>query len=382
MTSRIHRARTVEDLRRLLDGDPDREPQVGTRADAYRFMERTVRRFDYFRLAKSDKSVLRRFLGRMTGLSRSQITRLLKQYRATGHLADHRRATPRSFRPRYTGADIERLAEVDALHGTLPGPTARKLCARAYGLFGDRRFERLAGISNAHLYNLRRSAAYRRHREATPGPTCPVPLASRERWRPRLFGLPGHLRVVGVQHGAGGLHYFNLVDEVTRFQSVGSVDTLDAACLADILDDLLRTFPFTPRGFHPGRYASRDERRLAALLNTLSVDAPSPGTGARPHGHAAQVNAFIRQALAPYLNYHRLCCFPSDRVDADGRLRRRCRDADIMTPYDRLKSVPGAGACLTPGTTFAELDALASSISDNEAARALAAAGARLSPPE
>ena len=32
-----------------------------------------------------------------------------------------------------------------------------RLCVRARDLFADRRFERLAAISNGHLYNLRRS---------------------------------------------------------------------------------------------------------------------------------------------------------------------------------------------------------------------------------
>ena len=49
-----------------------------------------------------------------------------------------------------------------------------------------------------------------------------------------------------------------------------------------------------------------------------------------------------------------------------------------MTPYEKLKSLPGAAACLTPGTTFAQLDAVASALSDNAAARALNEARIRL----
>ena len=103
---------------------------------------------------KADKGLIRRFLNKVTGLSRAQVTRLLHQHRTTGAIADRRR--PRHpFPRRYTKADIGLLAEVDALHGTLSGPATRKLCVRALQLFGDRRFERLAAISNGHLYNLR-----------------------------------------------------------------------------------------------------------------------------------------------------------------------------------------------------------------------------------
>ena len=49
-----------------------------------------------------------------------------------------------------------------------------------------------------------------------------------------------------------------------------------------------------------------------------------------------------------------------------------------MTPYEKLKSLPNAAACLQPRTTFAQLDAVASALSDNEAAHALNQARDRL----
>ena len=43
----------------------------------------------------------------------------------------------------------------------------------------------------------------------------------------------------------------------------------------------------------------------------------------------------------------------------------------MMTPYEKLKSLPGSATFLKPGTTFKQLDAIAYAISDNEAARRL-----------
>ena len=41
-----------------------------------------------------------------------------------------------------------------------------------------------------------------------------------------------------------------------------------------------------------------------------------------------------------------------------------------MTPYEKLKSLPNAAACLKPGTSFDQLDAVAAAaMSDNDAAR-------------
>ncbi len=45
-------------------------------------------------------------------------------------------------------------------HGTLSGPATRVLLERALRVYGDSRFEHLATISVAHLYNLRKLMAY------------------------------------------------------------------------------------------------------------------------------------------------------------------------------------------------------------------------------
>ncbi|MFA5186723.1 MAG: integrase, partial [Patescibacteria group bacterium] len=39
---------------------------------------------------------------------------------------------------------------------------------------------------------------------------------------------------------------------------------------------------------------------------------------------------------------------------------------EVMTPYEKLKSLPGSERYLTPGVTFAQLDAIADQMSDNE----------------
>jgi hypothetical protein len=90
-----------------------------------------------------------------------------------------------------------------------------------------------------------------------------------------------------------------------------------------------------------------------------------------PGRFARQVNDFAQNVLSPYLNFHRPCFFPTEAIDATGRVRKHYRYAQMMTPYDKLKSLPGAADFLKPGITFQALDAVALSISDNDAARAL-----------
>ena len=164
MTLKTHRLRTVEQVRAFLDGTGELDVKSGERAAAYDFITETLNRLGYARLSRADKGVMRQFLVKMTGLSRAQTARLIWQYRATGRIRDRRGPPTRPFPRRYTGEDIRLLAEVDALHGTLSGPATRKRCERAYQVFADPRFERLARISNGHLYNLRHSTTYQRRR--------------------------------------------------------------------------------------------------------------------------------------------------------------------------------------------------------------------------
>ena len=97
-----------------------------------------------------------------------------------------------------------------------------------------------------------------------------------------------------------------------------------------------------------------------------------------PRAHAAKVNAFAQKVLSPYLNFHRPCWFPSEHLDAKGRVRKRYRYADMATPYEKLKSLPDAASYLRPGVSFEQLDARAYALTDHEAARQLHQARTRL----
>ena len=54
-----------------------------------------------------------------------------------------------------------------------------------------------------------------------------------------------------------------------------------------------------------------------------------------------------------------------------GRQRKRYPYKLMMTPYEKLKTLPNAKQFLKKGLTFKQLDAQANAMSDNEAARRL-----------
>ena len=100
----------------------------------------------------------------------------------------------------FTATDVALLADMDALHGTVSGPATKKLMERACHLFGDARFERLAGISVSHLYNLRGGTQYQRtRRHWTKTRPTGVPIGQRR--APQPNGRPGYIRIDSVHQG-------------------------------------------------------------------------------------------------------------------------------------------------------------------------------------
>src|SRR5450756_1248965 len=121
----------------------------------YGWVNRTLRQQRYEELRRSERGVVRQYVEKMTGLSRAQTTRLVTVY-LRGEEVKPQAYRRRRFPVRYTREDIALLAGVDEAHQTLSGPATRKLLERACYTFHDTRYQRLARISVAHLYRLRR----------------------------------------------------------------------------------------------------------------------------------------------------------------------------------------------------------------------------------
>ena len=402
MTLHTERVGTLDEVRAFVEGSEAVDFAVSDREGIYRLIRRTLVRLEYPRLGKPDKGLVKRYLGKVTGLSRAQLTRLIAQHRATGRIEDRRGGAPaKPFARRYTRADIRRLAEVDTALGQMSGAATRCMLRRQWQVFGDRRFERLAKLSNGHLYNLRKSRTYRSVRQVFER-TRPTAVAIGVRRRPEPKGRPGYLRVdtvhQGDQDGVKGVYHINVVDEVTQFQHVGTVAAISEAFLLPVLEALIEAFPFAVEGFHADNGSEYINHQVAALLEKLHVGTFTKSRARRsndnalaesknasvvrkwlgyshiPAPFAGPVNAFNRDCLSPFLNYHRPCLFPTEEIDSKGRVRKRYRDDDVTTPYEKLKSLEHADQYLRPGVTFEQIDAVALTSSDLQAAQTVSRA--------
>ena len=395
----IKQLRTLKQVAEFLAGAAPLGMSPPTQTERYRWIAQTLRHFRYETLAKADKGLVIAYLCRISGYSRQQITRLIRRTLDQGHL--RWQVIPRrGFVARYTDEDVRLLAEIDTLHDTPSGPAVKKLCERAFGTFGDTRFERLSGISVSHLYNLRKTKDYR-SRRLTHVKTAAVQRPIGIRRKPEPQGRPGFIRIdtvhQGDQDGLKGLYHINAVDEITQFEVLVTVERISEQFLIPALEALLASFPFVILGFHADNGSEYINRRVAELLEKLRIELTKSrarhcndnalaeskngavvrkllGYAHIPQRYASLVNRFNQEHLVPYINYHRPCFFPETFTDDQGKQRKRYRYKHMMTPYDKLKSLPKAETFLKKGVTFKHLDAIAFTISDNEAARRLQAA--------
>jgi transposase InsO family protein len=375
--------------------------EANHRKEVYGWMERLLCEQEYTRQGRRERGVLRRYIAKMTGLSRAQITRLLARYVTTGQV---RMQTGRRHRfpQRYTRADIELLAKVDEAHEGLSGPATRRILQREFLEYGKKEFERLAAISNGHLYNLRRHANYRQRRrvyQKTRSTTIPIG----ERRCPDPKGRPGYLRVDTVHQGdtedAKGVYHLNAIDEVTQWEIVASVERISEAYLEPVLAAMLPQFPFVIHGFHSDNGSEFINQTVAKLLNKLMIQQTKSrprhsndnglaeskngavirkhmGWGHIPAHHAEVIQHFYTAHLNPYLNYHRPCAQADVEIDAKGRKHRHYRR--YQTPLETLLLLPKAQQYLRPGLTLATLKRISKLHSDTEAARLMQDAKQRL----
>src|ERR1700681_3631572 len=361
------------------------------RREVFAWVERTLVRHEYAGLGRADKGVVRHYIARMTGLSRAQTTRLIAGHRKTGQVkaVAYQRT---KFARRYTAADVELLAYVDKAHGNLSGPATKRILDREYFDYGQAVYARLAGISVAQIYRFRNSAAYRK-RNASYQPTRPSVIRIGERRKPQPRGWPGYLRIdkvhQGDRDGLKGIYHINAVDEVTQWEIVSATPQISELWLIPLLETMLLQFPFVIRGFHSDNGSQFINHTVAKLLEKLLIEQTKSrahrsgdnglveaknGAVIRKHlgfghigaEHAEPLDAFHRELLSPYINFHRPCAVPVVIAAANGKRRRIY--PRWATPFELFQEMPRCQSLLRPGVTLAALEQFAQLQSDTEAA--------------
>jgi len=385
--------KSPEQIKTFLGGLENISCKISKKA-RYDWIARTLKHTGYFLLSKKNRGTVFEYLIEMSGFSRQQLSRLLRAYREHGRIKK-KSCQRHGFPRRYINADILLLAKTDEYHQTLSGPVTKKLFERAYEVYQDNDYKRLATISVAHIYNLRTSKPYlmkRQNFEKTKRSLVTIG----ERRKPDANHEPGYIRIDTVHQGdldkCKGVYHINAVDEITQIEVIFSVEAISEHYLIPALEELLDTFPFEVQGFHSDNGSEYINKNVERLLNKLHIEFTKSrprhsndnalaecknGAIIRkilgyihiPQKWADTINIFNKKYLVPYINFHRPCFFVEEKIDDKGKIKKIYPYKKIQTPYEKFKSLPNAEKYLKKGTTFLMLDAMVISMTDMESAK-------------
>ena len=384
-------ALTLSEIKEFVKSSAPVSFKSQSKSERNEWIESILRLHKYFQRLRPEKTIIRKYIQILTGLSRQQLTNLIADYRKRGALKpkEYKR---HKFPKIYDLEEIARLADIDNAHNCLSGPATKQIIKDECELFGKTEYLGLKSLSVSHMYRLRTTRRYHEKVKAfdkTKATTAKIG----ERRKPEPNGEPGYLCVdtvhQGDKDGEKGVYHVNIVDMATQFEFVGAVEAISEYWMEIILKELLEKFPFAIIEFHADNGSEYINKIVAKLLNKLLIkltksrprhsnDNPLIETknGAIirkhmgyihiPRGKASIVNRFYQDWFNDYLNYHRPCAFPDIKTDHKGKEKRTYPYDQYQTPYQKLKSIKNATRCLKTGITFAQLDGIAYAMSHTD----------------
>ena len=394
---------TIEQIEQFLIGSAQIEfTTSGDDNERYAHISRVLKRFDYPGRNKRERGVLLRYLQHTSGYSRAQVTRLIAQWHANRlapvPLTKRYRVPTVPFARKYTSSDIERLVEMDKANEDVCGPAIAHLLQRAYSVYGDARYERLAKLSVSHLYNLRKSVGYQRLRTSFTK-THPVCNAIGVRKAPRPKGRAGFVRIdtvhQGDHDGIKGVYHITCVDAVCQWQVEACVQGISEAFLLPVLELIIEQFPFVIEGFHSDNGSEYINGKVAKMLEKLRIEQTKSrsrqsndnalaesknasvvrkhmGYSHIPQRYAKAINTFYQETFNPWLNLHRPCMFATEITSPKGKIVKRYKHADVKTPLECLALLSEKNlVVLKQGATLEALQIQAKSQTDLAAAQSM-----------
>jgi len=386
---------SIVEIKRFLQESEVIEFKKRFRKEAYQWIEETLKRFDYLYLGKKEKGLIKKYLKKVTGYSRPQVTRQIKQYRETGRvrLKEYER---NKFERKYTSKDIQLLAKTAEWHDYPNGAALKKTLERMANTYGEEEYRNIANISVSHIYNLKKTVFYQRSVTFYQETKKTKGRVIGERCKPEPGGKPGYLRVdtmhQGDRDGQKGVYHVNTVDEIVQWEVAGAAEKITDTHLLPLLGKIIASYPYRIMNFHADNGSEYINSKVAEMLNNLLIKLTKSrprhtndnalaetkngwvlrkwmGYGHIGQRHAKGINEFYFDCFNEYLNFHRPCAFPFTVKDKKGKIKKKYRYQDYMTPYEKLRSIPDARIYLKEGITFEMLDKTARRYTDNEMAK-------------
>lgn len=386
---------SLRQVREVLESESTPTFAFDSHTNAYAWVSEVLDRFKYRGKGrtKKEKTLVRRYVKRYTTYSKSQITRLVREKKKTGTLTYGKGKKRYKFVKIYTGEDAELLAEADNLYRRMSGDAMRKIFQDEFSVYGKSGYANLAKISHGQFYRLRGTNAYK-ERSIIVGRTISVNRAIGVRKKPQPEGKPGYIRADTVHQGdlegVKGVYHVNLVDEVTQWEVLICVESIGENSMSYVLDEALRFFPFVIHNFHSDNGGENINNQVAKVLQGQLIEQTKSRSGRcndnalieskngsviRKHmGHwhipkyeARKINIFYRDCFNEFVNYHRMCAYPTIIISDNGKKKKIYEE--MMTPCQKLLALPDIEKYLRPDVTVADLKAKSMRMSHLEYAK-------------
>ncbi|PIR43388.1 integrase [candidate division WWE3 bacterium CG10_big_fil_rev_8_21_14_0_10_32_10] len=385
---------TIEDIKKFINSSTKVDFKRLSAKGSYPWVENVLVKYEYAFLTKVDKGVVKEYIKKATGYSRSQVTRLVTCYIKTGHVKIRASVKKHKFKKKYTNHDIDLVAQVASLHNNPNGMALKALLHRAYEVFGDIRFKTIMNISVSYLYVIMKTTTFIK----TAGSfekTKPAVVNIGERRKPNPCGKPGYLRVDSIHqgdlYGVKGVYHIDIVDEVTQWQFVVAVPEINQKCIAEVLKQLMDMYPFVIHEIHSDNGSEYINHLVSKTLTNLLIKmTKNRARHANDNAQCESKHNVVRNWIGyifidkgeyeklntfyikfdEYLNYHRCCLFSEDVEDKKkkGKIAKRYYQKNCMTPYTKLKSVPNWQQYLKEGITAKRLELVEKRCTDIEMA--------------
>jgi hypothetical protein len=175
-----------------------------------------------------------------------------------------------------------------------------------------------------------------------------------------------------------GVYYIHLVDEVIQWDIIVCVERISEYFLTQALDIAFEQFPFGIINFHSDNGSEYINKTVSNILQKAFIkqtksrarhsndNALAEGKNASTlrkqfgHSHIPQknsrlINQFCIDYLNPFLNFHRPCAFPTNIINAKGKIKKIYKEQDYKIPVDKLLSIPNLEKYLKENVTIEKL---------------------------
>lgn len=384
---------SIAQIKKYLKNNKENEVklEITTHKEKYKFIKSVLIRLKYNNLPNKDKTVVWDFIKFFTNYSIAHIKRLIRKWK-NGTLYYSTTRNRGNFPLKYFPIDIALLIATDIAHECLSGQATRTILKREYVVFKNEKYKTISEISASHIYNIRNdNLQYTSSKAMTFKRTKATQVNIGIRKKPQPNGKPGYVRVDTVHQGdfkgQKGVYHINIVDEVTQYEIVATVEKISEKFLKPVIEEMLKLFPFVVYEFHADNGSEYINKIVVKLLNKIHIELTKSRSRqsndnalveskngsiirkAYGRNYIAQkwaklINEFNKKYLNLYLNYHRPCAFSIDIKDDKGKIKKKYNHWII--PYEKFKSLENAKQYLKPNFSFEELDKIAYEKSDND----------------